>query len=671
MSNNKTEYRGKKTINPDLIRERENCTFDPIQITYILDEDPKKTEERRKMEDWFLKDPRFQEVIPSEYLSHKEKYEEAVRKACLIFKKLEEMDAAFDSYSQVLGQLGSAVLKDGNPFTLHYVMFIPTILGQGTLQQQAHWVGRAWNKEIIGTYAQTELGHGTFIRGLETTAHYDEKKKEFVLNSPTLTSYKWWPGGLGQTANYAVVVAQLYTKNECHGIHPFIVQLRHEKTHKPMPGIKIGEIGTKLGMNSTNNGYLGFDHVRIPRENMLMKNSKVLEDGTYVKAPSSKLTYGTMMFVRVVLVKDAASMLGKAVTIATRYSAVRRQSELKPGEPEPQILDYRAQQFKLFPNIATVFCFRAAASWLWQMYNNVTAELEGGDLDRLPELHSIACCMKAVCTSDAAKGIETVRMACGGHGYMTCSNLPLLYGLCTAMCTYEGENTVLLLQTARYLVKQFQGARSGGKLTPTLEYIRTVENQGTTVRRWDQTMESILLGFKEVSVGKLKTAVENLEKRQNDGIPQEDAWNMSHLELTGCAEAHCRAFLVSKFYESVEKLNPSSEVKSVLRQLSELYALYWILEKLGDFLRFSSLESSQVGTIQKRLEDLLAQIRPNAVGIVDGFDYCDEVLNSALGSYDGRVYERLFEEASKSPLNKQQVNGSFSKYVKPLLKSKM
>ena len=49
-------------------------------------------------EDWFLKDPRFQEVIPSEYLSHKEKYEEAVRKACLIFKKLEEMDAAFDSY---------------------------------------------------------------------------------------------------------------------------------------------------------------------------------------------------------------------------------------------------------------------------------------------------------------------------------------------------------------------------------------------------------------------------------------------------------------------------------------------------------------------------------------------------------------------------------------------
>lgn len=82
---------------------------------------------------------------------------------------------------------------------------------------------------------------------------------------------------MGHTANYAIVVAQLYTQNKCHGIHPFIVQLRDEETHIPLPGIKIGEIGCKLGMNATNNGYLGFDNVRIPRKNMLMKNNKVLK----------------------------------------------------------------------------------------------------------------------------------------------------------------------------------------------------------------------------------------------------------------------------------------------------------------------------------------------------------------------------------------------------------
>jgi hypothetical protein len=31
--------------------------------------------------------------------------------------------------------------------------------------------------QIIGTYAQTELGHGTFVRGLETTATYDAERE--------------------------------------------------------------------------------------------------------------------------------------------------------------------------------------------------------------------------------------------------------------------------------------------------------------------------------------------------------------------------------------------------------------------------------------------------------------------------------------------------------------
>lgn len=135
---------------------------------------------------------------------------------------------------------------------------------------------------------------------------------------------------MAHTANYAVVVAQLYTKGECHGIHPFIVQLRDEETHMPLPGIKIGEIGTKVGMKSVNNGYLGFEKVRIPRKNMLMKNAQVLEDGTFVKPKASVLTYGTMMFVRVAIVGDASNNLAKAVTIATRYSAVRRQSPIDP-----------------------------------------------------------------------------------------------------------------------------------------------------------------------------------------------------------------------------------------------------------------------------------------------------------------------------------------------------
>ena len=51
---------------------------------------------------------------------------------------------------------------------------------------------------------QTELGHGTFLRGLETKATYDSKTQEFVLESPSLTAYKWWPGGCMNILNNTI-----------------------------------------------------------------------------------------------------------------------------------------------------------------------------------------------------------------------------------------------------------------------------------------------------------------------------------------------------------------------------------------------------------------------------------------------------------------------------------
>ena len=664
------------TVNTDLQRERSQCTFNPIELTHLLDGSPEKTEQRREREQFFLNDPELVDTIPVRYKSHKEVYEDAVRKACRMIqkvRKLQEMGKGdMELFTHIMGAMfGSGVLKDGNPLLVHYAMFLPAIMGQGTTQQQSYWVSRSWGCNIIGTYAQTELGHGTFIRGLETTATYDPQTKEFILNSPTLTSYKWWPGGLGHTANYAVVVAQLYTKGQCRGIHPFIVQLRDENTHEPLPGIKIGEIGSKLGMNGTNNGFLGFESVRIPREHMLMKNSQVLEDGTYVKALNDKLTYGTMVFVRVMLVHDIVSYLLKAVTITTRYSAVRRQGQINSEKPEVQILDYVTQQYKIFPNLAACFAFRMAADWIWNMYNTVTAELDQGDLDKLPELHALSCCLKAVASADAANGVEQLRLACGGHGYMDASSFPAIYGLLTAICTYEGENTVLLLQTARYLVKIWKQAVSGQSLPSTVQYL-TVAAKGIKQRPWKNTLGCIIEAHQAVAAGKIRLATENMDSRIQKGISSEDAWNQTSIELAQCADAHCRAFIVQQFVEAVSQITSvSKQLCQVLSQLRELYAIHSVLQRRGDFLQFSFLKNENIPSLQSRLEELLAAIRPNAVGIVDGFDIRDEILGSALGVYDGNVYTHLYAEAMKSPLNQTSVNESFEKYLKPFLKSNL
>jgi len=68
------------------------------------------------------------------------------------------------------------------------------------------------NYDIIGCYAQTELGHGSNVRGLETVAKWDPIKKEFEVHSPTLTASKWWNGSMGRTATHAVRIQPLVVR---------------------------------------------------------------------------------------------------------------------------------------------------------------------------------------------------------------------------------------------------------------------------------------------------------------------------------------------------------------------------------------------------------------------------------------------------------------------------
>lgn len=101
--------------------------------------------------------------------------------------------------------------------------------------------------------------------------------------------------------------------------------------------------------------------------------------------------------------------------------------------------------------------------------------------------------MKAVSTADAAQAVEVLRLACGGHGYMTSSNLPATYGLVTAMCTYEGENTVLLLQTARFLVKMWQNKDNLQNL-PTVKYLADSQNKSIP---FDRSVQWIIFALQK------------------------------------------------------------------------------------------------------------------------------------------------------------------------------
>uniref|UniRef100_A0A1X7SMI0 Acyl-CoA oxidase C-alpha1 domain-containing protein n=1 Tax=Amphimedon queenslandica TaxID=400682 RepID=A0A1X7SMI0_AMPQE len=114
-------------------------------------------------------------------------------------------------------------------------------------------------------------------------------------------------------------------------------------------------------------------------------------------------------------------------------------------EPETQVLDYQTQQFKLFPVLASAYAMKFANQYLMKLNT---------------ELHATSAGLKAFCSELCCSAIEKqismhtaqehlCRLSCGGHGYSAASGLPQLYADYSPSPTYEGENTVMLLQTAR------------------------------------------------------------------------------------------------------------------------------------------------------------------------------------------------------------------------------
>ena len=68
------------------------------------------------------------------------------------------------------------------------------------------------------------------------------------------------------------------------------------------------------------------------------------------------------------------------------------------------------------------------------------------------------------------------------------------------------------------------------------------------------------------------------------------------------------------------------------------------------------LNSQQASMLQSSVLDLLKELRPNAVALVDAFDFPDAVLDSALGRWDGQVYTALYDFSLRSKLNEKQVH---------------
>ena len=225
--------------------------------------------------------------------------------------------------------------------------------------------------ELLGGFAMSELGHGSNVRDLETTATYDAATREFVINTPTGSAHKEWIGNAAVHGRMMTVFAQLIVNGTNHGVHAILVPVRQPQGAL-CEGVRIADSGHKEGLNGVDNGRIWFDHVRVPREHLLNRFGDVSAEGVYAstdrKSGQALLHYGigTLVGGRITIGLSALSAVKSALTIAIRYGNRRRQFG-EPGQPETALPDYRTHQRRLPPALATSIVLSTSRSPGWSI----------------------------------------------------------------------------------------------------------------------------------------------------------------------------------------------------------------------------------------------------------------------------------------------------------------
>ncbi|KAJ8109125.1 hypothetical protein OPT61_g7687 [Boeremia exigua] len=566
-----------------------------------------------------------------------------------------------------------------SPYFLHMSMFVTTVREQASKEQQAYWMPKILNYDIIGCYAQTELGHGSNVRGLETTAKWDPRTKEFEIHSPYLTASKWWNGSMGRTATHAIVVAQLLLPDKdspaaytSHGPQTFLLQIRDAKTHQPLPGIAVGDIGPKYGYASMDNGYMLFDRHRVPKSAMLSRYAEVSDEvGTFTRRGHPAIVYGSLTFVRGQIIMHARLVLARAVTVAVRYCCVRRQFSDRDAKshdaPEMKVLDYPTVQIRILPLLATTFALHYTGEYFYTLYHESRSTIEKGDFGPLAELHSASSGLKSLCTTLAADGIETCRRAMGGHGFGGGSGLIGLNADYLSKPTVEGDNWMITQQVAAYLIKKMQHCVESPDAVskdPTDELFKYyLQNKDHRIpESYTDPTSGELDDASIISIFQWRAAALSYTAYEQR-IVQKKPWTKMMIQLHALSRAYSEQILVTNFHNALNSpTRPalSATTTEALKICFRLFALYTLEQSATSFILTTSIPSSCLATLPDAVLELMARLRPHAVKLVDAWSIPDYLLDSALGRFDGKVYEQLFDMAHRrNPLNRVTFNPDY------------
>jgi len=534
-------------------------------------------------------------------------------------------------------------------------LFGSAIYQLGTKKHHDKWLRDVISLDLPGAFAMTETGHGSDVAAIGTTATYDPETEEFVIHTPFRGAWKDYLGNAALHGKAATVFAQLITGGVNYGVHCFFVPLRGDDGEF-LPGVGGEDDGVKGGLNGIDNGRLHFDHVRIPRENLLNRYGDVAPDGTYTSEISSPgrrffTMLGALVQGRVSLDGAATNGTALALYIAITYANQRRQFDSGAGSDEVVLLDYGKHQRRLLPRLAQVYAQFFANDELLQKFDGVF----GGSSDTPEEredLETLAAALKPLSTWNALDTIQECREACGGAGFLAENRLVGLRQDLDVYVTFEGDNNVLLQLVGKRLLsdyaRQFKGvdaAKLAGyaarQTAGKIFHGAGLRQFGQAVADFGSTARSVELGLRadqqhELLAGRVEQMVADIAARlrpAQKASPADAAaiFNANQAELIEAARAHAELLQWEAFSDGVNRFEDAG-TRQVLTWLRDLFGLSLIEKHLAWHLINGRLSAQRAAAVSRYIDRLCLRLRPHAQDLVDAFGFEPEHVRAPIAS---------------------------------------
>ncbi len=573
-------------------------------------------------------------------------------------------------------------------------LFASAILHLGTEHHHDTLLPDAMHLQVPGAFAMTETGHGSDVASIGTTAEYDPQTQEFVIHTPFRGAWKDYLGNAALHGTAAVVFAKLITAapgqpRVDHGVHAFYVPIRDPRTGEFLPGVGGEDDGVKGGLNGIDNGRLHFDHVRVPRTNLLNRYGDVAPDGTYsspIASPGRRFftMLGTLVQGRVSLDGAAANASKIALAIAVTYANQRRQFAGGTAD-EVVLLDYGQHRRRLLPLVAEAYAATFAHEELLAAFDEVFSG-RGDTPEKREDLETLAAALKPTSTWAALRTVQTAREACGGQGFLAENRLTGLHADLDVYVTFEGDNTVLYQLVAKRLLGDYAASLKAlqsdrGDLarfvvdkvadvalhrTPLVRAVQTLGDRGDARRsvgqlRDEATQRELLTDRVEAMVAQLAQALAPARRMS----PEKAAalFDAHQHELIEAARAHAERVQWEAFTRGLARVEDPG-TRQVLTWVRDLFGLTLVERNLAWYLINGRLSAGRARTVTSYIERLLERLRPHAQDLVDAFGYGPEHLRAPIASGaearrqdEARAYLRAQRASGDAPVPEKHLKG--------------